>query len=222
MTTRDSRESSLLRRETARLSGILSLLYPGQKPRFNRAPKGASALCCSVKRLGERLSGAKLGTLLYSARCTMTMTASPKTPRASGRSDSSSLFTCPRCKSLFQTSLCRTKCLCPGCGVELQLPLSVGQNTQTDVEKTATTATPSRPVALDPTRLLRLRVWAASVRNREGEHRREAVEVSALAKTLCALLDMHSGAQADNARTTLESNIALLVGMMVLSGARWG
>jgi hypothetical protein len=41
-----------------------------------------------------------------------------------------------------------------------------------------------------------------------------------VAKTLCDLLDARPGLQAKNARDALDGNLALLVGLLILSGVR--
>jgi hypothetical protein len=69
--------------------------------------------------------------------------------------------------------------------------------------------------------LARLRVWAAAVRDRRGWHADNPAEASALASSLCALLDVREHLQAGNSREIADRNVALLVGMIVLTGALW-
>jgi hypothetical protein len=46
-------------------------------------------------------------------------------------------------------------------------------------------------------------------------------KASELAKTLCQILDTKPKMQAENAQEKAEDNVIALVGLLVLSGARW-
>ena len=135
-----------------------------------------------------------------------------------GLIDSLSLFNCPRCTTLFKTSARGAKCICPQCGVELRIPAPTGSTAVAGTGKTIV-AEPLHVVPLDGARLHRLRVWAASVRDGEGIHAGGPAELARLAKTLCDLLDMRGGIQADNLRNAVDGNVAMLVGWLVLAGA---
>ncbi len=134
--------------------------------------------------------------------------------------DSLNLYNCPKCKAVLKVDAKGTNCLCPQCGLELRIP---GPARATALGRTCKTnlAEPPHVVPLDPTRLLRLRAWATAVRDRSGTHSGEPEEVSKLGKTLCKLLDTHSGLQSDNVRNAVDGNVALLVGLLLLAGARW-
>jgi hypothetical protein len=75
-------------------------------------------------------------------------------------------------------------------------------------------------VHLDLATRARLRVWAAEVRDQHKDHAAVSSAACDLAKTLCSLLDIHESIQADNARDSNDTSIALVLGMLVLSGQR--
>jgi hypothetical protein len=132
-------------------------------------------------------------------------------------SDFPNLFTCPACRGLLRISAPARKYGCPHCGQPFRLPQS--HTVLSSADRTAL-AEPLATVALDAERLTRLRVWAAAIRDREGDQQDARGEVVSLAKTLCELLDMRTGLQAQNARHALDGNVALLVGLLILSGVR--
>ena len=134
--------------------------------------------------------------------------------------DSLNLYNCPNCKTLLKSGAKGTICLCPQCGLELRIPGPARATALGRTWKTVLTE-PPHVVPLEPTRLLHLRLWAAAVRDRSGTHSGETEEVSELGKTLCNLLNAQSGLQADNAQNTVDGNVALLVGLLLLAGARW-
>src|SRR5205085_3581113 len=127
---------------------------------------------------------------------------------------------CPKCKALFKGGAKGTRCSCPQCGIELRIPAPAGSTAVAGTGRTIL-AEPPHVVPLDTTRLLQLRVWAAAVRDKGGVHAGSPQEVSKMAKTLCDLLDMRGGIQADNVRNAVDGNVAMLVRLLVLSGARW-
>jgi hypothetical protein len=133
------------------------------------------------------------------------------------------LFSCPACSLLFRAPPEFARCRCPNplCEHQLQLPASGPAGTVLDPPGNTAVAVPARAVPLDRTRLLRLRVWAAEVRDRTGEHAGAPAEAATLARTLCRLIDQRGGLVAENARDAVDATIALLVGILVLEGVRW-
>jgi hypothetical protein len=149
-------------------------------------------------------------------RCPM----SPPTTSAEWWLDSLNLFNCPKCKGLFKASVRGTKCLCPHCGQEVLIPATAGDMAVAGTGKRVL-AEPPHTVPLDMKRLLQLRVWAAAVRDKDGLHAGSPQEVCQMAKTLCDLLDIRGNLHADNLREMVDGNVAMLVGLLVLSGAKW-
>lgn len=133
------------------------------------------------------------------------------------------LFTCPACATLFRAEPAGKPCLFPNARCRRPLRLPPAGQAATFVEPPGATAlaVPARAVPLDHARLLRLRVWAADVRDGKGEFAAAPAEAAGLAKTLCHLLDRREGLRAHNARDELDGTVALLVGILVLSGVRW-
>jgi hypothetical protein len=130
------------------------------------------------------------------------------------------LFSCPACETLFQASASGQKYLCPRCGQKLLIPApppGAGPSRDPDDQSKTILAEPARLVPFDPNRVLRLRVWAAAVRDREGAHAAPP-EAARIAKMLCELLDARDRLQADNTREATDVNIALLVGLLILAG----
>jgi hypothetical protein len=130
------------------------------------------------------------------------------------------LFTCPACEVLFHAPAHGQKCYCPHCGQKLQVPALPGPPSppRASPEQGSTVLARSAHFPIDPTSLLRLRVWGAAVRDRQGAHAKAPAEAVGLAKTLCDLLDARDHLQADNAREVLNGNVALLVGYLLLVG----
>jgi hypothetical protein len=69
--------------------------------------------------------------------------------------------------------------------------------------------------------LLQIRVWAAAVRDREAEYASIPAEATRLAKMVCELLDTRETTTAANARAAIDSSLAVLIGLLVLSGVSW-
>jgi DNA-directed RNA polymerase subunit RPC12/RpoP len=131
------------------------------------------------------------------------------------------LFSCPGCETLFQAPAPGQKCLCPRCGQKLLIPAVASAPAPTgtpDGQGKTILAAPARLIPFDPNRLVRLRVWAAAVRDREAPHAAAPSEAVGLAKMLCELLDARGRLQADNTRDATDVNIALLVGLLILAG----
>jgi hypothetical protein len=131
---------------------------------------------------------------------------------------------------LFQAPSKGAQVVCPNpkCAQRIRVP-AASTPTRVGPENAATVlaepglknaqALPDHLLALDRTMLLRLRVWAAAIRDREAETAKAPEESQRLARTLCHLLDAREHLQADNARAGVDGTVALLVGMLVLAGA---
>jgi hypothetical protein len=78
---------------------------------------------------------------------------------------------------------------------------------------------PALPIVyLDRVTRAKLRVWAAEIRDGQGEHTTASPDVRQLAKTLCAVLDVSTSLHADNAQQSADRSVALLLGLLVLLG----
>lgn len=132
------------------------------------------------------------------------------------------LYTCPYCATLFQAQPEGKGYLCPNesCREKLWTPTSAHRETALMTSENTRLAIPARTIPLDTRRLLELRVWAARVRDREGEHAAVPLDAVAQATTLCKVIDQREKIQADNARQSQDTTIALLVGILVLMGVR--
>jgi hypothetical protein len=130
------------------------------------------------------------------------------------------LFSCPACGTVLQAPAPGQKALCPRCGQKLLIPSPPGAEPSREPDGQGKTILAEQAPLLpfDPNRLLRLRVWAAAVRDREGPHAAAPPEAALLAKVLCDLLDIRGQHQADKGREATDVNIALLVGLLILAG----
>jgi hypothetical protein len=131
------------------------------------------------------------------------------------------LFSCPACQTLLQAPVPGQKVLCPRCGQKLLIPApppADGPGCDPDRQGKTLLAEAAPLIPFDANRLLRLRVWAAAVREREGAHAAAPPEAARLAKVLCDLLDLRGRLQTDKGREATDVNIALLVGLLILAG----
>lgn len=124
---------------------------------------------------------------------------------------------CPFCRAPF-TAPGGAEVICPNpsCGQRLRTPA------EAEVEAIpAVVASAAATFLIDVTRLARLRVWAALVRDRRGLYSGVSPQASELARTLCGVLDTRAAMMSDGARSTVDDSVARLVGMIVLAGAAW-
>jgi hypothetical protein len=133
-----------------------------------------------------------------------------------------SVFACPACSIVFQALPKTDEFLCPNgsCGQHMRRPPS--GTTMVAYGHTTPTVIATPPSRLtERIRLLQIRVWAAAVRDREAEHASIPSEATRLAKMVCELLDAREATTAANARTAIDSSLAVLIGLLVLSGVSW-